>query len=213
MFVLQPLLRPLLSAAALAVLAVSPVHAEASKDPSKAAPGLYNLDSRHTNVSWTVSHLGFSNFVGTFEKAEGTLDFNTTDPTKSVLKVTIDPNSLHTNVDGFAKELTGGDEWIDAAKGPITFNSTKVTKTGATTGKVEGDLTLNGVTKPVTLDVTFVGAGRNDFAQANAMGFSATTTLKRSEFGVTKLVPAISDDVTIRIETEFLQKVAAATNQ
>lgn len=211
--VLRTLSRTALSTAALAVIAFAPAHAEVSKDPSKAAAGAYTLDTRHTNVSWTVSHLGFSNFVGTFEKAEGTLNYDPVDPTKSVLKVTIDTNSLHTNVDGFAKELTAGAGWIDAAKGPVTFTSTKVTKTGEITGTVEGDLTLNGVTKPATLAVTFVGAGKNDFAQANAIGFSATTTIKRSDFGVDKLVPAISDDVTIRIETEFLQKLAAPAKQ
>lgn len=208
-----PVLRPVLSAVALAVLTFAPAHAEVSTDPAKAVGGVYNLDTRHTNVSWTVSHLGFSHFVGTFEKAEGTLTYDPVDPTKSVLKVTIDTNSLHTNVDGFAKELTAGAGWIDAAKGPITFNSTKVTKTGPTTGTVEGDLTLNGITKPATLAVTFVGGGANDFAQAHAIGFSATTTIKRSEFGVDKLVPAVSDEVGIRIETEFLQKFAAPAKQ
>jgi len=186
---------------------------EVITDPAKAQAGVYELDPRHTNVSWKVSHLGFSNFVGTFEQAGGTLDFKPDDPTKSTLKVTIDPATLHTNVEGFAKELIAGGGWIDAAKGPITFVSTSAAKTSETTGTLTGDLTLNGVTKPVTFDVAFVGAGKNGFANAHAIGFSGKTTIKRSEFGVDKYVPTVGDDVTIMVESEFLQKMPEAAKQ
>lgn len=203
--------RFVLSATVLSVLTFAPAYAEVTTDPAKAAAGAYTLDPRHTNVSWKVSHLGFSNFVGTFEKADGALTFDPLDPAKSSVTVSIDPNSLHTNVPDFAKELTGA-EWLNAAKGPITFKSTTVTKTTPTTGTVAGDLTLNGVTKPVTFDVTFVGAGTNDFAQAKAIGFSGKTKIKRSDFGVVKLLPAVGDDVEILVESEFLQKAEPKTN-
>lgn len=199
--------RSLLSAAALAVLAFSPAMAAPSApaapaDPSKAAAGTYKLDPRHTNIIWTISHLGFSNFIGRFDTAEGVLNYDPADPTKSTLKVTVDPNSISTNVPDFAKELAGP-EWINAAKGPITFTSTGAVKTSATTGKLTGDLTLNGVTKPVTFDVAFVGAGDNPFSKAPAIGFSGKTTIKRSDFGIVKYVPNIGDDVTIQVESEF----------
>lgn len=208
----MPSFRSLLPVVALSILAAGSAHAAASKDPAAAAPGAYELDTRHTSVIWKVGHLGFSNFVGRFDQAQGTLNYDPVDPTKSTVKVTIDPASMYTNVPDFAKELTGP-EWVDAAKGPITFTSTKVTKTGPTTGTVAGDLTLNGVTKPVVLDVTFVGGGVNDFAKANAIGFSGKTTIKRSDFGVTKLVPMVTDEVEVGIETEFLQKTPASANQ
>lgn len=197
--------RSLLSAAAVAVLALSPVAAKAQviTDPTKAAAGAYKLDPRHTNIVWTISHLGFSNFIGRFDTAEGTLNYDPADPTKSTLKVTVDPNSISTNVPDFAKELAGP-EWINASKGPITFVSTGATKSSDTTGKLTGDLTLNGVTKPVTFDVTYVGAGDNPFSKAPAIGFSGKTTIKRSEFGIVKYVPNIGDDVTIQVESEFL---------
>lgn len=199
--------RTLLSAAALAVLAFSPALAAPAApaspaDPSKAPAGTYKLDPRHTNIIWTISHLGFSNFIGRFDTAAGELNYDPADPTKSTLKVTIDPNSISTNVPDFAKELAGP-EWINAAKGPITFTSTGATKTTATTGKLTGDLTLNGVTKPVTFDVTFVGAGDNPFSKAPAIGFSGKTTIKRSDFGIVKYVPNIGDDVAIQVESEF----------
>lgn len=204
--------RFLLSAIVLGLLASGPAHAAASNDPAKQAPGEYQLDPRHTSVLWKVNHLGFSNFVGRFDKTEGTLNYDPATPGKSTVKVSIDPHSLYTNVDGFAKELTGPD-WIDAAKGPITFTSSEITTTGPLTGKIAGDLTLNGVTKPVVLDATFVGGGTNDFAQSHALGFSGKTTIKRSDFGITKLLPVIGDDVEIMIETEFQQKIERPTNE
>jgi polyisoprenoid-binding protein YceI len=196
--------RSLLSAAALAVIAFSPVSAQAEviTDPTKAAAGVYTMDARHTNIIWTVSHLGFSNFIGRFDTAEGTLNYDPADPTKSTLKVTVDPNSISTNVPDFAKDLAGP-EWINAQKGPITFVSTGATKTTATTGKLTGDLTLNGVTKPVTFDVTYVGAGDNPFSKAPVIGFSGKTTIKRSDFGIVKYVPNIGDEVAIQVESEF----------
>ena len=196
----------------LGLLAAGPVHPAASKDPTKQASGIYQLDSRHTSVLWKLSHLGFSNFVGRFDKAEGTLNYDPVTPSKSTVKISVDPHSLYTNVEGFAKELTGAD-WINAAKGPITFTSTQVATTGPTTGTITGDLTLNGIKKPVVLDVAFVGGGTNDFAQAHALGFSGKTTIKRSDFGITKLLPAVGDDVEIMIETEFLQKIELPANE
>ena len=205
--------RLILPAFTLGLLAISPVQAAEMKSPAQAAAGAYTLDSRHTTVAWQVSHLGFSNFMGSFATTEGTLNYDPVDVTKSNVKITIKPDSLYTNVEGFAKELTSGGGWIDAAKGPIVFTSTKVTKLTDTTGTVDGQLTLNGVTKPVSLAVTFVGAGKNDFAKANAIGFSATTTIKRSEFDAGKMVPMVGDEVAIHIETEFQQKIPESAKQ
>lgn len=205
--------RFILSAVAVGVLALSPAQAAEMKTPLTAAPGAYTLDPRHTTVFWQVNHLGFSNFVGSFTKVEASMNYDPVEPSKSTLKVTIDPASLYTNVDGFAKELTSGGGWIDASKGPITFNSTKVIKTAETSGLVEGDLTLNGVTKHEVMKVVFVGAGKNDFAKANAIGFSGSMIIKRSDFGVDKMVPMVSDTVNILVETEFQQKISESATQ
>lgn len=210
--------RTLLSAAALAVLAFSPALAAPAApvaspaDPSKAPAGVYKIDSRHTNVIWTISHMGFSNFIGRFDKTEGELNYDPADPTKSTLKVTIDPNSISTNVPDFAKELAGP-EWINAGKGPITFVSTGAQKTSPTTGKLTGDLTLNGVTKPATFDVTFVGAGDNPMSKAPVIGFSGKTVIKRSEFGITKYVGMIGDDVTVQVESEMGMPANSGTKE
>lgn len=200
------------SVAVIAMAVSIPCRAEGLADPATAAPGVYELDPRHTSVIWKVSHLGFSYFVGRFDTASGQLDYNPANPVKSTVKVTIDPLSLYTNVPDFAKELTGPD-WLNAAKGPITFVSTEATLTGGTAGTVSGDLTLNGVTRKVTFEVGFIGAGHNDFAQAEAIGFSGKTTIKRSDFGITKLIPAVGDEVLIEFESEFLQKAQPVSNQ
>ena len=108
-----------------------------------------------------------------------------------------------TNLAELVKKLVGAD-WFDAAKFPsATFVSTKVEKTSATKGKVTGDLTIHGVTKPVVLDVTFNGAGQNPIAAVPQLGFSATTKIKRSDFGVAQYIPMVGDEVTLTIESEF----------
>ena len=169
----------------------------------KATSGTYSIDPTHTNVLFSLSHLGFSNYYGRFDTIAGNLVFDAKDPEKSKLDVTIDVASIDTNNEKLQGELKGP-QWFDAAKFPTaTFTSTSIEKLSPTSGKVTGNLTLHGVTKPVTLDVTLNGAGSNPIMKVEELGFSAKTTISRSDFGVSQYVPMVGDNVTLIIESEL----------
>ena len=179
--------------------------------PNTAPAGTYALDKSHTNVGFRVSHLGFSHYTADFDKVDGKLTFDPANPSAMTVEATIDPKSLDLNAPpaGFLADLLGK-SWFDAAAHPtITFKSTKVEVTGAKTANVTGDLTLHGVTKPVTLATTFNGGYAANAFDGARIGFSATGVLKRSEFGIGGGVPApgtnmgVSDNVAFTIETEF----------
>lgn len=176
--------------------------------------GTYKLDPTHASVTWKVSHMGLSRYTARFTKFDATLDLDTKSPEKSKVDVTLDPSSLKTDYPNpekvdFDKELTGKD-WMNTAEFPeVKFVATKLVKTGKDKagneiGKMTGDLTFLGVTKPLTLDVVLVGATvAHPMTKGAALGFSASGVLKRSEWGFSKYVPMIGDDVTLQIEAEF----------
>lgn len=169
-----------------------------------AAPVTYTLDPTHTDVLFTWNHLGFSNPTGHLGKVDGTLVYDAADPTRSSVQVTLPLDGLDTHVVKLDEHLKK-DEFLDAAKYPtITFKSTKVEVVGTGKFKVTGDLTLRGVTKPVVLDATLNGAGPHPMKKVPAIGFDATTTIKRSEFGMGAYVPNISDELKVSITTEAL---------
>jgi polyisoprenoid-binding protein YceI len=171
----------------------------------------YTFDPNHTQVQFVWNHFGFSNLTGQFGKVEGTVDFDAADPTKASVSATIQIASVDSNIKKLDGELVGAD-YFDAAKFPTaTFKSTSVTK-GSTPDHltVAGDLTLHGVTKPVTLDVTVVKVGDHPMKKAPAAGFAATTTIKRSDFGITKYVPMVGDEVKINIVSEAIESKAMA---
>jgi len=169
-----------------------------------AAPITYKLDPTHTDVLFTWNHLGFSNPTGHFGQIEGTLVYDEADPTRSSVEATLPLAGLDTHVTKLDEHLKK-DEFLDAAKYPtITFKSTKVETAGSGKLKVTGDLTLRGVTKPVVLDVKLNGAGPHPMKKVPAIGFDATTTIKRSEFGIGAYVPNISDELKVSITTEAL---------
>jgi polyisoprenoid-binding protein YceI len=171
----------------------------------------YTLDPNHTQVQFTWNHYGFTNLVGQFGKIEGTLEFDAADPTKSSVTATIATASVDSNVKKLDDKLVSSD-YFDVAKFPTaTFKSTKVEK-GATPDKlkVTGDLTLHGVTKPVTLDVTVIRVGDHPMRKAAAAGFDATATLKRSDFGITNYLPMAADEVKIHVVAEAVEAKAFA---
>jgi polyisoprenoid-binding protein YceI len=171
----------------------------------------YTLDPNHTQVQFVWNHFGFSNLTGQFGKIEGTLDFDEADPTKSSVTATISMGSVNSNIKKLDSELVGSD-YFDAAKFPsATFKSTHVER-GATPDKlrVTGDLTMHGVTRPVTLDVDVVKVGEHPMRKAPAAGFTATATIKRSDFGIAKYTPSVGDDVKIHIVTEAIESKAFA---
>lgn len=191
-------------AIAAAVLVAGPALAAPDKNPASAPTGDYKLDARHAALIARVGHMGgVSKSVFRFDTLSGTLKWNAQDPTKSSVSVSIDPKSITTNVAGFAEELSG-DKFMKTAQFPtITFVSKSITMDDADEGKVTGDLTFMGVTKPVTLDVDFGGSVQS--RGAAKIGFEAETTIKRSDFGFTALQGPIGDEVEIQIDIEFDQ--------
>jgi len=164
------------------------------------------LDPTHASVTLKLSHMGFSQYTMRFTKIEASFDYDPVKPETSAISVRIDPASLETGDSKFNAELTG-DGWLEAGKYPdIKFVSTGVDVGDGTHGTVTGNLTFHGVTKPVTLNVTFNGVGAGMNPMAVKTGFSGTAMIKRSDFGVSKYVPLVGDDVTVLIETEFDRK-------
>jgi len=193
-----------LSAATALLLAGSALAQTAgTHNPAAIESGSYAVEPAHTQLGFTVVHFGFSNFSGRLSGASGNLTISTSDPAASKLSVSVPATSFSTPSEKLNGELVGAD-WFDAEKFPtISFVSTKVTKTGADSVTVAGDLTMHGVTKPVTLTAHLVGVGPNPFNKKLTVGFEATGTVKRSDFGVTKYVPLISDEVTLTLSGAF----------
>lgn len=172
--------------------------------------GTYTLDPTHTTVFWSVSHGGFSMYRGTFDTVEGTLEWNDRRPQRSKLMVSIDADS----VDSPAAVSHGGnsnfqEDIAKAALGSetqptITFTTTKLQRKSDTTGVITGDLSFNGNTGPVTMDVTLIKAG---MSRGNPkMGFSGTTTIDRTEWGSDAWTQfGIGKEVEITIEAEFVK--------
>jgi polyisoprenoid-binding protein YceI len=167
-----------------------------------AAPITYTVDTTHSRVTFYVNHFGFSNSVGEFKLGEGTFTFDNDDWSKSKVDARIPVQTLELGDLKWNTHVLSPD-FLESAKYPeITFVSRKVEKVDATHGKVHGDLTIKGVTRPVVLDLTVNKVGEHPIRKTQAAGFTATTTVKRTEFGVSLYAPAVADDVVIRIEVE-----------
>lgn len=193
------------AAAALVMgLAAAPLSAlAASADPAAMAAGTYEIEKTHAAVIGKVSHLGLSTYVFRFDRFDASFDYNPKAPAATVVKFSVDTTSLNTGFDRADKEFPV--KFMGSEKQPlVTFVSKSIAYTG-NKGKMTGDFTMNGVTKPVVLDVTFVGYETTG-PLANKAGFSASTVIKRSEFGLTQYLPAVGDDITIQVDAEFKKK-------
>ncbi len=167
-----------------------------------AAAERYAFDPAHTNIDWSANHFGFSNPTGKFAQATGTLVLDEAKPAASTVNVTIDMTKLVTGIDKFNEHLKSKD-FLDVAQFPTAqFVSKTVKVTGQNTADITGDLTLHGVTKPVTLKTTLNKIGPSVMTKVKTAGFAATTTLKRSEFGISSYVPGVSDEVVLTITAE-----------
>ncbi len=172
-------------------------------DPARVKPGTYAVEPGHTQVLFSVNHLGFTVFYGNFSRASGTLSVVANKPQAMTVSISVPVDSVSTTSAKLDDELKSAD-WLNAGKYPaMTFRSTSVTSTGAGSADVAGLLTLHGVTKPLTLHAKFVGAGVNLLDRKETVGFSLTGALKRSDYGVTKYVPLVSDDVQLMISAAF----------
>lgn len=173
-----------------------------------AAPVSYKIDPTHTDVVASWSHFGFSNPMAHFGQVDGTITYDAAKPSASKVDVTIPLSGMASHVAKFDEHLRSKDFFEPATHPVITFKSTKVESKGKNKLKVTGDLTVKGITRPAVLDVTLNKTGMHPMAKRPAIGFDATTTIKRSAFGMGYAVPNVSDDVKVRITTEA---VVAAT--
>lgn len=177
-----------------------------------AAPVTYKMDPNHTDVIASWSHFGFSHPIAHFGQVDGAIVYDAANVGQSTVNVAIPLAGLDANVDAFNEHLRSA-EIFDAEKFPtITFTSTRVEAAGDTKLRVFGDLTVHGITKPVVLDTTINRIADHPMTKRGAAGFDATTTLKRTDFGVGLYAPNVSDEVIIRITTEALVAKPAAAS-
>lgn len=177
--------------------------ADPTQDPTQVKAGTYALDPDHGKITWSVAHLGYSTYYGQFTGVSATLDLDPKMPARSRLSVTVPLGGVLTGSSRLEQHLAGPD-FFDTQKFPTaSFTATGVEQTSPTTARITGDLTLRGVTKPVSLDATFNQAGINPIDKRYTVGFDGRAVIKRSDFGVSAFLPLVSDDVTLRIEGEF----------
>lgn len=183
-----------------------------SKDKAAITGGSYIVDANHTLVKWEVNHFGFSPLWGLFGQVTGTLQFDPKNPGASKVDVTIPVSKMVTGVPGFTAHLLrdgkdgGKPDFFGSAPADAKFVSTHVMiDDDGDEAKVHGNLTLNGITKPVTLDVDFYGAGKapERMGGKENVGFEAEATIKRSDFGLGYAVPLVSDEVKLEIAAAF----------
>lgn len=201
------------TAAFAAVLALSaagaPAYAQLTTSPAAIQAGTYKLDPAHGKITWSVTHFGFSTYIGQFSAVNATLKADPKAPAASSVDVTVDTSSLGTLNPALDTHLKSKD-FLDVAAFPTaTFKSTRVTVTGEKTADIAGELTLHGVTKPVVVHAVFNQGGVNPLDKKYSLGFAGSAEITRSDFGIKAYVPAISDKVTLTIEAEFKAAPAA----
>ena len=200
--------------AAVALLAAAPASAQpampttppGAPEPSRVAAGTYAVDPDHTLVGWEINHMGFSKYFGLFGKVTGTLVLDPAAAAADKLDVTIPIASLAVVSEHLSEHLKTADFFNIAQFPEAHFTSTAVTVSG-TSAVITGNLTLHGVTRPVTLHARFTGAGQAlpMMGGKATVGFSAQATIRRSDFGMAAFVPLVSDEVDLRITAAFVK--------
>lgn len=186
----------LLHAGALAALACAPAWAED-----------FTLDPGHTSVNFKIDHLGISETYGRFNDVAGEIDLDRENPEDSSVTVVIDASSIDTNHEERDDHLRGEEFFAVETYPTITFTSTEIEMTGEKTAKVTGDLTLRGVTRPVTFDATLVHFGPHPMRpEQEVLGVTATGQIKRSDYGMTTFLPMIGDEVELFISAEAVDE-------
>lgn len=170
---------------------------------SSLAAETYQLEKTHADLLFSIDHAGFTQKHGSFRDFDGTLRYDAAKLENSKVEIAVKTDSLDTALPVRDKDVKG-EMFLDTAKYPeMRFVSTRVVAGANQALRIEGDLTLHGVTKPVTLNAKLNKVGPNPFDKRPTLGFSATGSLKRSEFGMDKYLPLIGDVVEIRIDVEF----------
>ena len=201
----------IITIAALALLATTATaQVPGSPNPAAISGGTYSADPDHTLVVWTLDHLGFTPYTGMFGDITGTLSFDPRNPNAAKVDVTIPVAKVTTASAGLTQHLLrpgkegGKPDFFGPTPANARFVSTKLVTSGQT-AKLTGDFTFNGITRPVTLDVTFYGAGRAPAMMGGKenIGFRATGTIKRSDFGLGFALPIVGDEVKLDIAAAF----------
>lgn len=162
----------------------------------------FSIDPVHSGIAFYIDHLGFSKVIGVAREFSGAFDFDASKPEASNLDVKVTVASISTNNKQRDGDIQGAD-WFNATEFPeITFVGKEFKKSTDTTGQIVGDLTIAGVTKSTTLDVTFNKEGQNPWDKSHVVGFSATTRIKRSDFGMKAALGMIGDEVDLTIQVE-----------
>ena len=195
----------ILAGAALAVatpLVAQQMAIPGTADASRVTGGTYKTDPGHTLIGWRVNHLGFNDYFGIFGDADGTLVLDPKQPAAAKLDITVPVNKLTTASAGLTKHMMSKDFFNAEATPTARFTSTAV-KVNGTQAAITGNLTLNGVTKPVVLNARFTGAGANPMSKKETIGFEADAVIKRSDFNMNYGIPAVSDQVELDITVAF----------
>jgi len=204
-----------LAAASLAVLSIGTLHAQqggppqlpGQMDASRVQAGTYKSDKNHSLVGWRVNHFGFNDYFGIFGDVDATLTIDPANPSAAKVEATIPINPLVAS-QGLHDHLlrAGADgkkpDFFGPSQAPARFVSTSVVATG-NRATIAGDFTLNGVTKPVTIQAEFTGAGNSMMGNKLTVGFEGTAKIKRSDWGLSTFVPMVSDEVELTITTAF----------
>ncbi len=168
--------------------------------------GTYKLDQTHVAVLFKINHMGLSTFVGRFNKVDASLEFDPKNIAAAKLSAVIDVASIDVNNAGLEETLRGS-SWFDTEKYPqAVFKTSSVNVIDENTAEFSGDLQLHGITAPVMFTIHFNGGGNNILTGFYTLGFSATSSFKRSTFGIDYLVPAIADQVNVEVFAEFQQQ-------
>lgn len=173
--------------------------------PALAAPESYVLDASHSQIVFSYNHLGFSTTHGMFSGFEGQISFDAEAPATSSVQVAFPVKTMLTGSQARFDHFMSPDFFGAADDEMVTFASTAIEVTGDTTALITGDLTLNGVTKPVVLDATLNQQGTHPMENKPWLGFDATATVLRSDFGLGMFAPYISDEVQISISVEAMK--------
>jgi polyisoprenoid-binding protein YceI len=194
----------LAAAAALSVTAVAPLAMAQAYTPSTVPAGVYKLDKRHAHLGVTARHMGASTYHFRFRTYDAEVTLDPKNPAASKVSFTVDPASVDTLLPDFNTEI--GTQFLNAPEfKEARFVSTRVQPTGADKARVTGDLTIRGVTKPATFEVTFTGGQLNTRSGKPLIGLNAVGTIKRSDYGVAPKLPAVAfgDEVTLTFDGEF----------
>lgn len=204
----------LTAAAGIAALSIGTLQAQApsgppgAKDASRVAAGSYKTDPGHSLVGWRINHFGFNDYFGIFGDVEGTLTLDPANLAGAKVDVTIPIAKVVTASAGLTEHLTRAGQngrpadFFGPDPAPARFVSTSVVVSGQE-AKITGDLTMNGVTRPVTIDAEFTGAGAHPFNMRQTVGFEGEATIKRSEWNLGGFIPMVGDEVELEITVAF----------